>query len=515
MISVQRNKLKNLLLGFLIFLILTLIVLMAYKKGYIEIISHAMQGQKTEKNIIDGIAINHVNLIYDSDSNTYYFPIKLEDNNEEVELAIEISSSYFLTSKIGDKEFSKKINLSENVDYNQTIEISVESFLYTNNYTIKFTNLPIIAINYNEEEIGTEYTYSEFSITDPDYIENNSKYQFYSDSKVRYRGSSTLGYGKKSYRVKLEKNVDFGLLGMNCNKTWILDALATDSSCLRTKIASDLWGDINQDLETEKYVELNSKYVELYVNGSYNGLYLLKEVIDEELLDLDKDTGVLIKGVNWNQIDFTHYENINSDTYGPFELKYPKNAKKYTKSWTNILDKLKEYYTGNINYNVINETFYIENLANHKIFLLILYAIDNYEFKNMYYSIEDNNNDTKVLITPWDLDLTFGLLWDDDVAQYTYQYEKVENVVEPFGIRGDEEFQEYLKERWNFLSESVLSKNKINDMIDEQYEYLTKAEVLEKENKKYHNINTANEKEELKNWYSKRFEVTDYYIKSL
>ena len=302
---------------------------------------------------------------------------------------------------------------------------------------------------------------------------------------------------------------------MNCNETWILDPLVTDSSSLRTKIASDLWGNINKDIDTEKYVELNSKYVELYINRSYRGLYLLKEVIDEDLLDLDKDTGVLIKGINWNQLDFNNYDNINSDSYGPFELKYPENLKKYSKSWINILDKLKEYYTGNTKYDVINKTFYIENLANYKIFLLILSANDNYEFKNIYYSIKDDKNDTKVLITPWDLDLTFGMLCDDDTFMIKKQYDKIEKVNMPFGIRDDQKFKEYVKKRWNFLSESVLSKNKINDMIDEQYEYLIKAGALERENKKYKNTNTDKEMEELKSWYSKRFEVINQYIKSL
>ena len=194
MISVQKNRVKKVLLVFLIFLMLILIALTVYSNKYIVIIFDAIQGQKTKKDIVNGISINNINLIYDSENNIYYFPINLENNNPEVELEIKISSSKIIKSKIGEKEFSKKINLSENIDYNEIIEISVESFLYRNNYIIKFTNIPIISMTFNEEEIDTEYIYSEFSITDPDYIGNNSEYQFYSNSKVRYRGSSTRDF---------------------------------------------------------------------------------------------------------------------------------------------------------------------------------------------------------------------------------------------------------------------------------------------------------------------------------
>ena len=515
MISFEKKRLKNLLLVLLVLMMLILILLILRKKEYVEVFSNIIDGEKTENNIINGISINNVNLIYDFNNNTYYFPINLDNEEEQIELEIKINSSENIKSKIGNKEFSKQIKLTENIDYNKTLELVVESFLYKSNCKIKFTNMPIITMNFNEEEIGTEYIYSEFSITDPNYIQNNSEYQFITSSKVRYRGSSTINFDKKGFRIKIEDNIDFGLLGMNKSKTWILDALATDPSCIRTKISSDLWRNINEDLDKDKYPELNTEYVEVFINGSYKGLYILKEVIDEELLQLHKNTGVLIKGVNWNQLDFINYNNVDSDIYGPFELKFPKVKNKYSESWTNILGKLEDYYSGNVNYNVINNTFYNENLANHKIFLLILQAMDNYEFKNIYYSIKNDDNDTRVLITPWDLDLTFGLLWDDNQSRFTQQYNRVEEIAEPFGINQDGKFKQDLKERWKYLSQSELAKEKVYSMIDEQYDYLTKAEALERENNKYYNIDIDKEIKDLKEWYNKRFEVIDKYIKSL
>ena len=320
MISINRKRTKNVLLIFLILIVLILVGLTFYYSGYIEVFRNIVNGEKTKKDIIYGISINDVELNYDSVTSTYYLPINL-NQNEETKIKIKINSSYNLNSKIDDREFKKEIEISEVIDYNKTYKIDVETWLYKNSYFIKFTNLPSISLNFNENKIGFEYTYSEFSITDPSYKENNSKYQYFDDAEVRYRGGSTAGYPKKGYRIKLEKNVDFGFLGMTTSKTWILDGLVTDPSSLRTKLASDIWNRMNEDLSEEKHEDLRSEFVELYVNGEYVGLYLLKETIDENLLNLDKDTGVLIKGVNWNQVDFNNYSNVESETFGPFEMK--------------------------------------------------------------------------------------------------------------------------------------------------------------------------------------------------
>ena len=496
MISINRKRTKNVLLIFLILIALILVGLTFYYSGYIEVFRNIVNGEKTKKDIIYGISINDVELNYDSVTSTYYLPINL-NQNEETKIKIKINSSYNLNSKI-----------------------DVETWLYKNSYFIKFTNLPSISLNFNENKIGFEYTYSEFSITDPSYKENNSKYQYFDDAEVRYRGGSTAGYPKKGYRIKLEKNVDFGFLGMTTSKTWILDGLVTDPSSLRTKLASDIWNRMNEDLSEEKHEDLRSEFVELYVNGEYVGLYLLKETIDENLLNLDKDTGVLIKGVNWNQVDFNNYSNVESETFGPFEMKYPESKKQYPEAWRNILSKMKSYYNGDISYEALEKEFYVENSINHKIYVLITQALDNYEFKNIYYSIKNDNEDTKVLITPWDVDLTFGMLWSNEESKYTEQYDRVGEIVEGYS-RPYNKTVGYYKDRWNLLIKKALNKEEINKLIDEQYEYIKIANSLERENTRNSNIeiksnvNEQQEIQELKDWYNKRFDVINNYINSL
>lgn len=85
------------------------------------------------------------------------------------------------------------------------------------------------------------------------------------------RGNNTFSYRKKPYQLKLEEKTDF--CGMGAGKTWLLLANWIDLSLLRNQIVLDLC----QEIGIPSAVEC--KPIDLYINGNYNGLYLLTEKI--------------------------------------------------------------------------------------------------------------------------------------------------------------------------------------------------------------------------------------------
>lgn len=85
------------------------------------------------------------------------------------------------------------------------------------------------------------------------------------------RGNSTFAYKKKPYQLKLPQKVS--LSGMNKGKTWLLLANYLDLSLLRNKITLDLCREIGIPYA------LDSRMVDVYINGLYNGLYLMTEKI--------------------------------------------------------------------------------------------------------------------------------------------------------------------------------------------------------------------------------------------
>ena len=109
---------------------------------------------------------------------------------------------------------------------------------------------------------------------------------------IKGRGNSTWTRTeiKKPYNIELDHNVSF--FGMEKQKKWSLLANLFDGSELRNKIALDF------SVLLEMPFAVESQYVNLYLNGKYNGLYLLTQHIDigggnVHIHNLGKETNIL------------------------------------------------------------------------------------------------------------------------------------------------------------------------------------------------------------------------------
>lgn len=99
------------------------------------------------------------------------------------------------------------------------------------------------------------------------------------------RGNSTWGKEKKPYTLKFP--VATSLLGMSPATNWILLANSFDETNLRNKIVYDLAS------KTKLKWTPSCEYADVYLNGSYNGLYLVSERIEADnnhlKINTDKD----------------------------------------------------------------------------------------------------------------------------------------------------------------------------------------------------------------------------------
>ena len=98
------------------------------------------------------------------------------------------------------------------------------------------------------------------------------------------RGNTSWDLDKKPYRFKLNENVS--LFGLKSSRIWVLLANCLDKSNIRNKTANGFARAMGIKGTT------SSKYVDLYLNGNYNGLYELSEKIQlssgsVDLEDLD------------------------------------------------------------------------------------------------------------------------------------------------------------------------------------------------------------------------------------
>lgn len=85
-------------------------------------------------------------------------------------------------------------------------------------------------------------------------------------------GNSTWYENKKSWLIKLSEKAS--LLGMDPSKKWLLISNVKDPSMMRNKLFLDMAKECGMP------GALSCEWVDLYVNGEYQGLYLLSEKVD-------------------------------------------------------------------------------------------------------------------------------------------------------------------------------------------------------------------------------------------
>jgi hypothetical protein len=89
--------------------------------------------------------------------------------------------------------------------------------------------------------------------------------------QIRGHGNTTWLLPKKPYKLKLDAKA--GLLGMPAGKTWVLLANYDDKSLLRDQVAFEVGRRAGMAWTP------NSRFVELFLNGQYQGNYQLTEEI--------------------------------------------------------------------------------------------------------------------------------------------------------------------------------------------------------------------------------------------
>lgn len=113
-------------------------------------------------------------------------------------------------------------------------------------------------------------------------------------AELKGRGNATWACRKKPYSLTLSAAEN--LFGMGSGEKWILLANALDESNLHNYLAFEL------SRQTDLGWTPQCAYVELYLNGEYNGLYLLTERVEvgQERLPINLGAGDLLGAVEPN-----------------------------------------------------------------------------------------------------------------------------------------------------------------------------------------------------------------------
>ena len=193
-------------------------------------------------------------------------------------------------------------------------------------YIYKSNNLPAIFVN---SSIGDqrliELNQVDSNATVSLIDKRGSSYVNQTGTEVRTRGNTTDTYAKKPFQIKFSSKID--LYGMGKAKTWVLLANYLDQSYIRNSVMYKLAKSLGMNAS-------DFQNVELYIDGKYQGIYLLCEKVN----------------INASRVNITELEDEN-------EALNPNYGKELMSSTETVV---KDTTSPENNPAILNETIIIE-----------------------------------------------------------------------------------------------------------------------------------------------------------
>lgn len=218
--------------------------------------------------------------------------------------------------------------------------------------------------------------------------------------KIKIRGNSTANTEKNPYNIKFSKKKT--ILGMKGTKKWSLLANLFDKSQLRNKLASDFAAMVGVT------PELKSAFVEVYLDGVYQGVYLLTMPVTDGTVDIDVEKGEMLlerngyyntelAGVNYN------YTPITGIRFVPIAPEKGTETEEQKQAIQNLL-KEAEYAAVSGERKRVESIFDVESFVNMYICEELMKDIDIFHGSTYFYYKNGRLYSGPI----WDMDLSMG-----------------------------------------------------------------------------------------------------------
>ena len=375
-------------------------------------------------------------------------------------------------------------------------------------------------------------------------------------AKFKTRGATAQDYlMKPSLNMKLRtadytEEADSALLGMRSCSSWILDAMAIDRICMRNRVAFDIWNEFSRLPYETNFDGRNGtegRFIEVYINDEYYGIYCLSDRINRKLLDLKKvkelDDGTMqVRGVLYksgtqsilDQNDAGYNEDYTAcvvEWHNAWELSFPEDYASPA-----VWKPLQDAILRGTNVAYIKKYFFLENLADFQLHVMALAIADNWGNKNHFLSVRNINKDInaedpddanrrRFVITPWDLDTSLGGNYIG--ACYNGNYEEFpleifyKNAPYPISfLIGNAEYQAILKQRWIEGRKGAFSMKNVNKKLETYRDLFIKSGAWQRMIDRFGVTSSgpmlvadlAKEIGLIEKWYENRFHEMDAYF---
>lgn len=379
------------------------------------------------------------------------------------------------------------------------------------------THLPLISINTGGQEIPGKGMVDEngrrsgYSVT-PDgndritasmsVIDSETEYNHTTDTPsvqsniiIHVRGNSSRYFEKPGYRIKLvdkEGNSNpKSLIGMDEHHEWALHGPYLDKTLIRNYMMYNIAGEVMD------YAP-NVRFCEVVINGEYEGVYVLTEMItagkDGARLNMSVDvkdntyTGYLLRLDRKNDIEADRVNNLTAytlraDSDLKLEVEYPGPEKLNDTLKRSIETDFSRFEKALYSYDFNNKKYGYKNFIDVDSFVsyfIIHELVVNYDAGSYStYIYKDTSGKYKMCV--WDFNNACDNYQERSVM--TVQHFEIQNKLWFGMLMKDEDFVESVINKYKTLRKTVFSDKYLEEYIDGVIDYLGPA--IERNNKRW------------------------------
>jgi len=478
--------------------------------------------------LLEALFFDEQQLIFDAASDTFYYSLE-EGSKSAYNPYVEVKTAH---ENLRVAVLDAQITAQDIRDARTFHMIAYDSASY-HEFNLVCTTLPLMNIEC-DTEIGDENVPVHMTLFHNG--KGAAQKLTQSDAKMHIRGGSTRMYPKKGYKLSLTQeslgdNVrpnKVSLLGMRQDDDWVLYAAYNDPEKVRNVFSSNLWKNTcakDNALGIDNGMEY--RYLELFINNQYHGLYALGYPIDELQLGIDASKNErLYKKRTWDS-----EERILSQPYASVDGYTTQESG--GDEWALLKKHFATLHSEWENASSMYAGIDIDNAVDMYLFINLIQGIDHVgainslSAKNMFLSFYNKEGEEKVLYTPWDMDITWGLQWTGDAETNlckAYGVPSNQNTVMGIGnlaaltLNGDDAVWELIFDKYWKLRENLWSEQYLNQMLDgfEQDIYFSGAYLRDMERwpeGSYYDVDKG--LEDFREYVSDRLRETDDYYRRL
>ena len=346
---------------------------------------------------------------------------------------------------------------------------------------------------------------------------------------IKGRGNTSWGQPKKPYSIKLSSKAS--LLGIPKTKKYAIIPSYSDNSLMRNYMTYKA----SLMLEGIGYVP-KCEFCEVYLNGVYNGIYILVERVSiesnkidiEEANEDDITGGYLIEKDIDGKIDFSSDQWFNcpywanqSQDYFVLKEPEPDDPQLLNRMLTYLTNYMQTLHNAVMGISGEDYEDYVD-VASWTDFIIIQELAKNIDgnLKTSCYMFKQSGDDHLYMTAPWDFDLAFGnpaTTWNNASHQHNDYYDcpdatgtadfMVINSSCPwFDTLYDDhpEFREAIMERYAGYRETMIPR--MFSIMNSQAAYL--ANAMPRDEAKW-GVRFETGFNQLKNWFTGRVEWLD------